>query len=1500
MNDEQKRKLPEIFSHASELQDEAEREAYLASACSGDAELRAAVDSLLAAAVHADERLPQTLVPPPEPLGEAPGKTIGRYKLVEQIGEGAFGVVFIAEQREPVKRRVALKVIKAGMDTREVVGRFEAERQALALMDHPNIAKVLDAGTTETGRPYFVMELIQGVPVTEYCDRERLTTKQRLELFMQICQAVQHAHQKGIIHRDLKPTNVLVSEIDGKAVPKIIDFGIAKALGWKLTEKTLFTSVHQMFGTPAYMSPEQAELGGLDVDTRSDIYSLGVLLYELLTGMTPFDAETLAKAALDEVRRVIREVEPPKPSTRLKTLGPKLTEIAERRKTDAGALPRVLQGDLDWIVMSALDKDRTRRYATATALSEDVQRHLAHEPVSAGAPSRIYRAGKFLRRHRLGVAMSAVLVLILLLSTTASLLQFTQARRERARARAAEGLAQKHADMALALNQFLTRELIGPALPGSQPDPNITLRTVLDVASKNLQTTMQKAPGLEVPIRGIFADTYAQMGEYTKARAQVERAIKLLIEQAGVESPDVLAVKSELARLLFLEGQRDAAEKVASQLLEVERRVLGPDDPGRLKTLSTLAQIFQEHGKSRESEQLWRQASDLARRAFGEDSRQFLQAMHKRAIALSDLGELGKAEDILRSVVNAEHRVFGNPDADTLNSLAGLIHRRGRVQEALDLFSEVSTRQQRELGAEHPDTLRVKSNLIIMMGELGRYDEAKALAEEVFETQRRVLGPEHPHTLDSMLNLAVLLHEQRRYPEAHGTFEDLIGIQKRINGPHHLRALVSMRLLAECYLEEASYGPALKLSTEVLEEARQVLSTNSPELVKYLELHAIALIEQGSYEESRVELEKILPSLRRIFGDKNPYYLKRLGSYCKVLWALQDYVRAQELGEDIFANNCRVLGEKAPHTLGSAVTLWRVYCDQRKYKKAREVYDHMLEARSRELGPMEPGTREVIDEWEGFWLQQGYSEEIRKQATEKLRADRELLGPANPFTHMSTITVGVGFLADGQLEAVRELYGNLREANMRQFGAGHLQTMQSAETFTGTFSYEGDWKTAAKLLAGMPQTNRFDFLFRYALNSLLADDVLTYGRCCEAMAGDFGRKEPEWRELTARIMLLAPQSLVDSNQPFQLVNYLFEIAPPFAPHQHIKPWFQFTKGLAEYRAGRGSEAIQWLKGLEDHPDDILSSTASCVLALAHAGLGQMETAACYLAFPKHRLSGFMHRGALAQGIFYNQLTFIALEKEAEIAVFGRSSPPLDPAQMAANRRAWRPVSDGLRNARQLLLDGEWRPASLAFSSALTNSAFNWDSAAMNFPSAALWCGVAFLRDGNLEMYRHLCQSLSRHYSDLPGTRDAATIPARVYLLSPSPGSEWIARASNQLAKVESARARLDWRGKDWLSLQQGLLAYRSGRYADAASMLGAATNSVDMLCQATSIVLQGMACKQMGQEDSAARLLQAANDLIPELVPTPGLIAWEADRQVLLLLWDEARGFGAEPRRMPP
>jgi tetratricopeptide (TPR) repeat protein/serine/threonine protein kinase len=505
----------EIFHQALARSPE-ERAAYLEQACAGDPALRASVEALLRANVGATGFLDQAAPDPvatvdEQPTRDGPGAVIGPYKLLEQIGEGGFGVVFMAEQTQPVRRKVALKILKPGMDTRQVVARFEAERQALAIMEHPNIARVFDGGATPSGRPYFVMELVKGVPITEFCDQNRLTPRQRLELFIPVCQAVQHAHQKGIIHRDLKPSNVLVSRHDTTPVVKVIDFGVAKALGQELTDKTLFTGIAQMIGTPLYMSPEQAGMSDLDVDTRSDIYSLGVLLYELLTGTTPFTKDRFKHAAYDEIRRIIREEDPPKPSTRLSDSKDSLPSISAQRQTEPAKLARIVRGELDWIVMKALEKDRNRRYETANGLAHDIERYLHDEPVQACPPSAWYRWRKFRRRHRHAVVVALALCLGVLATVVVLAISTVLISRERAEAVRQKNQAEENFRMAKeAIDGFYTKVSESDLFdqPGAQPLRKQLLEDARKFYERILQQQQQQQNGGAPNLRAELAATY--------------------------------------------------------------------------------------------------------------------------------------------------------------------------------------------------------------------------------------------------------------------------------------------------------------------------------------------------------------------------------------------------------------------------------------------------------------------------------------------------------------------------------------------------------------------------------------------------------------------------------------------------------------------------------------------------------------------------------------------------------------------------------------------------------------------------------------------------------------------------------------------------------------------------------------------------------------------------------------------------------------------------------
>jgi serine/threonine protein kinase/tetratricopeptide (TPR) repeat protein len=698
-----------------------------------------------------------------EPLGSdeepapVPEVRIGPYTLVEKLGEGGMGTVWVADQTKPVRRRVALKVIKAGMDTQEILQRFEAERQALALMNHPNIATVLDAGTSEAGLPYFVMELVKGVPITKYCDEVQSSISQRLRLFVAVCHAIQHAHQKGVLHRDIKPANVLVSTGDVGPVPKVIDFGVAKALHKRLTERPMYTEVGQFVGTLEYMSPEQAELTTWDIDTRSDVYALGVLLYVLLTGSTPIEAATLRSAPFSETLRLIREVDPDKPSVRLARSGESLAGLSAARRSDPTHLGRELRGELDWIVMKALEKDRARRYESASALARDVERHLQHEPVEACPPTRRYRLGKFLRRHRVE-AVSAAAGLALLVAAAAvstwQAVRATQAERT-----------------AAAVSEFLQNDLLGQADLANQPgegpgrDPDVKVRTLLDRAAQAIEGEFPEEPLTEAAIRLTIGKAYRALGQYPEGQRQLERSVELYAARLGADHPITLGSKSSLAYLYGAQGRFDLAEPLSEEVVRGRTARLGADHPDTLVSKNNLAQVYRSEKKLEQAEPLYLEVVRADTATLGADHRETLRAKTNLAALYRDQRRYHEAEALYREVLQAQTRKLGVDHPDTLvskNGLAAAYRGSGRNDEAEALFREVVEARTAKLGGDHPDTLTTKNNLALVYQAKGRYDLAEPLFREVVEASRRKLGEAHPDTVLRMRNLALCLEESRR------------------------------------------------------------------------------------------------------------------------------------------------------------------------------------------------------------------------------------------------------------------------------------------------------------------------------------------------------------------------------------------------------------------------------------------------------------------------------------------------------------------------------------------------------------------------------------------------------------------------------------------------------------------------------------------------------------------------------------------------------------------
>ncbi len=808
----------QLFDQALDLATAVEREAFLRQACRDDGALLRRLQELLAAHEVTTAFLPQaprrTLAVVPEELPEElPGALIGRYKILERIGEGGCGVVYVAEQTEPVRRRVALKVIKLGMDTKQVVARFEAERQALAMMDHPNIAKVLDAGATELGRPYFVMELVRGIPITSYCDQNNLNTQARLDLFIKVCQAIQHAHQKGIIHRDIKPSNILVTVNDGQPVPKVIDFGIAKATEGRLTDSTVYTQLHQFIGTPAYMSPEQAEMTSLDIDTRSDIYSLGVLLYELLSGRTPFDPRELMAAGLDAMRKAIREKEPARPSTKLATMqGDEQSTTAKRRSTEVPKLVRQIEGDLDWIVLKCLEKDRTRRYETANGLAADLTRHLTNEPVLARPPSTAYRFQKAYQRNRTAFAVAALFALVLVSATAFSTWQARIAKA--AGKKTSETLALVTAERDAKEQARKEAETIATFLTQvfQSPDPardgrTITVAEILGKAAQKLDTDLAAQPAQRAKLQATLATTFGNLGLHDEAVSLAEKVRDYHLATFGPEHPDTLREMRGLAYCYFQVGRRDEALQLREEVTTRFIKVLGPEHPEVLHSMNYLAFSYYAAGRQDEALKLQEKVLPLHRKVNGPEHPDTLEAMTTLALSFRAKGRHDEALRLQLEVVPLSRKAHGPEHPVTLQSMKELAEFYllvGRMDEGLKIHEEVLALRRKVLGPEHPDTLKSMTFVTGVYRATGRQNEALKLGEELLSTYRKV-------NITKTYNIAELLTILFRMGELYDTadqpekviaiLEEALPLSQKYLGAKAPNTTGAMYTLAKAYFQ---------------------------------------------------------------------------------------------------------------------------------------------------------------------------------------------------------------------------------------------------------------------------------------------------------------------------------------------------------------------------------------------------------------------------------------------------------------------------------------------------------------------------------------------------------------------------------------------------------------------------------------------------------------------------------------------------------------------------
>ncbi len=860
-------KVDEILQMALEKAPD-ERIAFVEEAACGDPIVIEEVRSLLAHTVAGSflenspvELLAQALRVPVE------GSFIGSYRIVHEIESGGMGEVYEAEQRVTHKR-VALKLIKRGFDTDQVIKRFESERQVLALMNHPNIAQVFDAGATKEGRPYFVMELVEGEPITRFCDHQRSNLQERLALFQRVCEGVQHAHQKGIIHRDLKPGNILVAAQSGSATPKIIDFGIARAID--TSGRAFATKFGEVIGTPEYMSPEQKN--GHDLDTRTDVYSLGVLLNELLIGELPHEIE---KSGI-----------PPRPSERIGSLGDRAVEVARDRQTEPAALRRQLRGDLDWIVTKALEEDRNRRYASISELAIDIDRHFRSEPILASPPGSVYRFRKFLRRHKAGVAAGAVAVLALILGTTGAGIGLVRAKKAESLAYLQAQRASQEAETSRRVSDFLVG-LFEVSDPDSGKGRAITAREILDIGSRKIAAELKGQPETRATLLDTMGVVYRSLGLLDSAEPLLKESLVLRRHRFGEAHVEVAKSLNDLAELRRAQGRYPEAESLHRQALAIRTRVLGaqhpdvadslnkmglvlynqgryPDAEPYLKeglalwkknndfrvttALNHLALVYREEGKYDQAISLFQQALAIQEKELAPDHSDIGGTLNNLADIYRSIGRYAAAESLLKRVLAINERTMGleHPIVSTIrNNLAMVYRAEGKFSEAEALYKSLLAVDEKSKGVWHPDYATSIHNLAVVYREQGRYAEAEPLFLRALAIREKALGLEHPHVAGSLNHLGVLYLAQHRYAQAEPLLKRALAIREKALGPNHPHVAITLTNLANLYRQQRQYSQAEPLLTRAMMIWSKLPRPNLPDLVSTLEAEAALLRETG-------------------------------------------------------------------------------------------------------------------------------------------------------------------------------------------------------------------------------------------------------------------------------------------------------------------------------------------------------------------------------------------------------------------------------------------------------------------------------------------------------------------------------------------------------------------------------------------------------------------------------------------------------------------------------
>jgi len=819
MDSAQWSRLQEIFHRALEL-DLDDQTTFLEEACAGDPDLRTAVGRLLQEDLRSMRSVQAAVRDSTARLfggdgGDIAGQEVGPYRVSRLLGSGGMGEVYEAEQIRPIRRKVALKLIKWGMDTRQVLARFESERQALALMNHPNIAQVYDAGATEKGRPYFAMELVPGLTLHAFCDRHRLTVRQRLDLFLGVCDGVLHAHQKGVIHRDLKPSNILVSNEYGQPLPKIIDFGIAKATTQRLTEETVFTQTGLLIGTPEYMSPEQTDPLKADIDTRSDVYSLGAILYELLVGAHPQDSLGFRRGGMEGIRRHVREAHIPRPSTRLRQLGQQAGLSARNRRTTTVALRKQLMGDLDWIVLRAMEKERERRYASVGDLAADIRRHLQEEPVLARPPRTGYRIRKWVRRNKIATVAGLSVVLALSVGLTAATYGLFEARR-------ATLEAERDAATARQVSSFVAG-MFEVSSPEMSLGEELKARQILDWGSRRLRDTLKDQPRVRARLMETVGTVYRNLGLFSEAEPLLRESAETNRRLLGAEHPDTLQSNDQLGFLYLKQFRYEEAESTLSETVDAQKRVLGDDHPATIQTMFHLALLTEARGRNDDATRLHEEVLRARRRVLGEDHPDTLESKLVLGWLYWHTGQGAKSRPITLEALEGSRRVLGENHPRTLSIIDAMAAMTLDEVESEKLYRTALEGRRRVLGPDHPDTLNTQYKLSTNLKDQGRLREATLLLAEVVEQARRILGTENVLTGLFENGLGEDYHELGMYPEAEELYANLTEKTQPIGPDAHPFTFAYVAYRAWVYIDEGRVADAEKMTRDALGRARGIL-----------------------------------------------------------------------------------------------------------------------------------------------------------------------------------------------------------------------------------------------------------------------------------------------------------------------------------------------------------------------------------------------------------------------------------------------------------------------------------------------------------------------------------------------------------------------------------------------------------------------------------------------------------------------------------------------------